>query len=308
MARSAASGTQPRNASMIRFFSVACLAIAALGNSEPLRAEVPLAIAASGHATVPVEIEGIGTFAFVLDTGAEGSALYSPFEEMHGLPLHAEATELQGQTGSAPVRLTSLPPLTVDGLRAENVMAVVLEPRTDGVPLPGIIGLDVFGNAALDFDLPRGRAQLGPSGTRFANLRGEDAIAAATTTGGLLTFPVTIAGVEAVAVLDTGARKTRINWRLGRALGLDAALLARGDVIQGATNTAVATSEATVRDVRFGAVRLESAPALVADLPIFEVFGVADRPAVIFGMDWLTETRLVVDFPLRRIWFSRNPH
>ncbi|HXS79386.1 MAG TPA: pepsin/retropepsin-like aspartic protease family protein [Gammaproteobacteria bacterium] len=288
---------------MIRL-SPACLVMAALGSCLPLRAEVPLTIAESGHAVVPVELEGLGVFAFVLDTGAEGSALYSPFEAVNHVPMRAETTELQGQTGAAPVRVASLPPVSVDGLRAEHVAAVVLEPRADGVPLPGIIGLDVFGGAVLDFDLPRGRAKFGPSGTRFAST--DDAVAAATTTGGLLTFPVEIAGVEAVAVLDTGARKTRINWRLGRLLGLDAAKLAPGDVIQGATNSAVVTSEATVQDVRFGAAKLRSAPVLVADLPVFEVFGVADRPAVIFGLDWLTETRLVVDFPLRRIWFSQD--
>lgn len=290
---------------MIRL-SPACLAIAALGVGQHLRAEVPLSIAESGHATVPVEISGLGVFEFVLDTGAEGTALYSPFEVVNHLPLRAETTELQGQTGSAPVRLVSLPPLTVDGQHAENVAAVVLEPRADGVPLSGIIGLDVFGGAALDFDLPRGRAQLRPSGTSFAGLGTNDAVAAATTTGGLLTFPVVIAGVDAIAVLDTGARKTRINWRLGRLLGLDAASLAPGDVIQGATNTAIVTSDATVREVRFGSVLLPAAPVLVADLPVFELFGVADRPAVIFGLDWLTATRLVVDFPARRIWFSHD--
>jgi predicted aspartyl protease len=283
-----------------------CLAIAALGICGSLRAEVPLSIAESGHATVPVEIEGVGVFEFVLDTGAEGSALYSPFEVLHDLPLRAEATELQGQTGSAPVRLVALPPLIVDGLEAANVSAVVLEPRADGVPLTGIIGLDVFGGTVLDFDLPSGRAAFRSSGSPLPGLDPSDAVAAATTTGGLLTFPVRVAGVEAVAVLDTGARKTRINWRLGQLLGLDAATLARGDVIQGATNSAVFTSEATVHDVRFGGVLLPSAPALVADLPVFEVFGVADRPAVIFGMDWLTATRLVVDFPLRRIWFRQT--
>lgn len=283
----------------------ACLAVALLGVAgQPARAEVPLSIAESGHATVPVEILGLGVFEFVLDTGAEGTALYSPFEVVNHLPLRAETTELQGQTGSAPVRLVSLPPLTVDGQRAEDVTAVLLEPRADGVPLAGIIGLDVFGGASLDFDLPRGRVQLRPSGTSFAGLGTNDAVAAATTTGGLLTFPVVIAGMDAVAVLDTGARKTRINWHLGRLLGLDAASLAPGDVIQGATNTAIVTSEATVREVRFGSVLLPSAPVLVADLPVFELFGVADRPAVIFGLDWLTTTRLVVDFPARRIWFS----
>jgi predicted aspartyl protease len=290
---------------MLRFSST-WLATAVLGAGLPLGAEVPLTIAESGHATVPVEIEGVGTFAFVLDTGAEGTAIYSPFEVVHDLQLDSETTELQGQTGSAPVRLASLPPLTVDGLRAENVAAVVLEPRADGVPLAGIIGLDVFGGAALEFDLPRGRAEFRPSGTRFTGLGARDAVDATATTGGLLTFPVAIAGVEAIAVLDTGARKTRINWRLGRLLGLDAANLALGDVIQGATNTAVISYEASVRDVRFGSVRLPSAPVLVADLPVFELFGVADRPAVIFGMDWLAATRLVVDFPARRIWFSSS--
>jgi predicted aspartyl protease len=286
--------------------SAAWLAIAALGIGGSLRAQVPLSIADSGHATVPVEVGDIGVFEFVLDTGAEGSAVYSPFEAAHDLPLRAEATELQGQTGSAHVRLVALPPLIVDGLRAENVAAVVLEPRADGVPLTGIIGLDVFGAAMLDFDLPRRRAALLPSGSRLSGFDSSNAIVATTTTGGLLTFPVAIDGVEAVAVLDTGARKTRINWRLGRLLGLDAATLARGDVIQGATNSAVVSSEATVREVRFGGVLLSAAPALVADLTVFEVFGVADRPAVIFGMDWLTATRLVVDFPLRRIWFRQT--
>jgi predicted aspartyl protease len=281
------------------------LALAALCIGQPLYAEVPLSIAESGHATVPVEIEGRGVFEFVLDTGAEGTALYSPFEIDHALPLRAETTELQGQTGAAQVRLADLPRLTVDGWRADGIAAVVLEPRADGVPLSGIVGLDVFGSAALDFDLPRGRAQFRASGTRFDGFRARDAVAAATTTGGLLTFPVAIAGVEAVAVLDTGARKTRINWRLGRLLGLDPAALAPGETIRGATNTAVVSSAATVSDARFGRVLLESAPVLVADLPVFELFGVADRPAVIFGMDWLTETRLVVDFPARRVWFTR---
>lgn len=279
------------------------LAIALAAAANAALAEVPLSIAASGHATVPVELDGHGVFGFVLDTGAEGTAIYSPFEVQQGLALRDDVTELQGQTGRTAVHLADLPALIVDGLRVAGVDAVVLEPRADGVPLPGIIGLDVFGGALLDFDLPRGRAQFHPSGSAAEGLGRVEAVTAAITTGGLLTFPVSIGPVEAVAVLDTGARKTRINWQLGRLLGLDAATLPAGDVIQGATNNAIVTSEATVHGVRFGGVRLESAPALVADLPVFEIFGVADRPAIVFGLDWLTETRLVVDFPLRKIWF-----
>jgi len=37
---------------------------------------------------------------------------------------------------------------------------------------------------------------------------------------------------------------------------------------------------------------------------VFEAFGVADRPAIILGLDWLAETRMVIDFPARRVWFE----
>ena len=117
-------------------------------------------------------------------------------------------------------------------------------------------------------------------------------------------MPVRIGKVEAVAVIDTGARKTRINWTLGRLLGIDPATIAAGDVIRGATNTAVATGSAKVRNVWLGKPKLAVAPVLVADLPVYEAFGVAGRPAIILGLDWLAETRMVIDFPARLVWFE----
>lgn len=118
---------------------------------------------------------------------------------------------------------------------------------------------------------------------------------------------MTIGGITAVAVIDTGARKTRINWKVGRALGIDPKAIAKGDTIQGATNMAIETGATNVSNVQLGDRSLATAPVLVAELPVFEAFGVADRPAVILGLDWLTRTRMVVDFPARRVWFeARN--
>jgi hypothetical protein len=120
----------------------------------------------------------------------------------------------------------------------------------------------------------------------------------------LLTVPVTIGLVGATAVIDTGARKTRINWALGRLLGLDPARLSKGDTIQGATNKPIETGSTRIADVRLGERRLPDAPVLVADLPVFEAFGVADRPAIILGLDWLEQTRMVIDFPAQKVWFE----
>ena len=172
------------------------------------------------------------------------------------------------------------------------------------VPLaPRDVGLDLFGDRTVDFDLPHKRISLLAQGARPA---GEDtqSVAASTTTGNLLTVPVTIGEVTATAVIDTGARKTRINWALGRLLGLDPAKLAKGDVIQGATNKAVETGATRISNVRLGSRVLAHAPVLVADLPVFETFGVAGRPAMVLGLDWLDRTRMVIDFPGRKVWFE----
>lgn len=267
--------------------------------AAPLTAQVPLEIAATGHATVPVE-GAFGVRQFVFDTGAEGSAVYADFADSAGLKAAGNET-LQGQTGATSVSVVQIDRLTVDGVTRAPIAAIRLDRRADGVPLAGIVGLDLFGDRTIDFDLPRKRLSLLAPGAR--PVAGEG-IAATTTTGQLLTIPVRIGATIATAVIDTGARKTRMNWRLGRLLGLDPAKLAKGDTIQGATNHAIDTSATRVKDVKLGTRQFADAPVLVADLPVFETFGVADRPAIILGLDWLVETRMVVDFPARRVWFA----
>lgn len=280
------------------------LALLAALIAAPSAAEVPISIAASGHATVPVE-GSFGVRQFVFDTGAEGTAVYADFARSAGMKP-AGTERLQGQTGTAETPMISLPRVALDGISKDGLTAIQLDPRADKVPLAGIVGIDLFGDRLVDFDFPTRRLSLAPSGTAVAALKGAP-VAATPTVGGLLTVPLRIGATEAVAVIDTGARKTRINWALGRKLGLDPARLAKGDTIQGATNNAVETAMATVHDVRIGNRHIPAAPVLVADLPVFDAFGVADRPAVILGLDWLIATRMVIDFPKRLVWFEASP-
>lgn len=270
-----------------------------LALASPAVAEVPIEIAASGHATVPVE-GSFGVRQFVFDTGAEGSAVYADFAEAAKLPI-VGSEQLQGQTGTADVALVRLDRLSLDGTSKAEIDAVKLNRRADGVPLAGIVGLDLFGDRTVDFDLPRKRLALLAAGDR--PVAGEG-IRADPTLGDLLTIPVKIGAVTATAVLDTGARKTRINWKLGELLGLSPDELAKGDVIQGATNKAIETGATRIANVHLGSRVLTDAPVLVADLPVFDAFGVNDRPAIILGLDWLDTTRMVIDFPARLVWFE----
>lgn len=264
---------------------------------------IPITIAPTGHATVPVQIDSVGEYNFVLDTGAEGTAVYRKFVDQQGLRASGRSETLVGQSGESELSLVTLPPLHCGWLEANAISAVVLPDRADGVDLAGIIGLDVFGAYLLDFDLPRMRAVLYDSGTSTPETENPCPLQATATTGNLLTVEVQLNGVTAVAVLDTGARKTRINWKLGKNLGLNPETIRSGDTIQGATNTPLATGSAVIDAVMLGSRQILNAPVLVADLPVFKAFGVEANPAVILGMDWLLETRLLVDFPMQKVWF-----
>lgn len=275
------------------------LAILVALAAAPAAADVPIEIAATGHATVRVQ-GNFGIRQFVFDTGAEGTAVYANFADEVGL-VSAGSEQLQGQTGISDVPLVRLDRLSLDGTAKAPLDAVRLDPRADGVPLAGIVGLDLFGERTVDFDLPRKRLALLAAGERpVAGV----AIVATPTAGNLLTIPVRIGSVTATAVIDTGARKSRINWKFGHLLGIDPTKIAKGDTIQGATNKAIETGATRVADVHLGSRVLADAPVLVADLPVFEAFGVADRPAIILGLDWLDATRMVIDFPARLVWFE----
>ena len=276
-------------------------ALVAATLSTSAAAEVPLAIAPTGHATVPVS-GSFGVQQFVIDTGAEGTAVYADLASQAGLAASG-STNLQGQTGASEVPLINVGMLTLDGVVKGPIEAVSLPPRADGVRLAGIVGLDVFGDRTLDFNLARHTVRLLPAGShpKLNSLP----IKASPTVGGLLTVPVNIGGVSATAVIDTGARKTRINWALGRLIGLDSAKLARGDTIQGATNNSVETGSTRLPQVQIANRTMTDMPVLVADLPVFEAFGVARKPAVILGLDWLMDTRMVIDFPARLVWFEQ---
>jgi len=282
------------------------LAVAA-SHISVARAEVPVSYAATGHPTVPTYVNGKGPYPFVFDTGAEGTAIYSAFAQRVGLaPLEDRSEVLQGQTGAASLDLTLVDELSVDGRTATDVEAVILPDRADGIPLNGIVGLDIMGGSVVEFDVPGNRVVLHPRDTQAAGLVQGPArrIEATRLTGGLLGIPVRIRGAEGIAVLDSGARDTRINWRFAAAAGVDPDWpgLTDDGVIQGATNNPVAAKRGDVGVIELGDIRKEGQSLRIVDLPVFEAFGVADRPAMILGMDLLKDAHLIVDFPLAAVW------
>jgi predicted aspartyl protease len=216
---------------------------------------------------------------------------------------------LQGQTGRSDVASTTIREVVLDGRRAANIDAVILPDRADGVRLPGIVGLDVLGDYVADFNFLKAKLTLHPRGTPAAALGVRfHRVAAERLRGGLLGLPVRINGTNGVAVLDTGARDSRINWRFAAAAGLrpDSPGLVDDGAIQGATNMPMMSRRGRVGDVWLGDFVRRNVSTRIVDLPVFDAFGVGDRPAMILGMDLLRDTRMVVDFHNAEVWFATS--
>lgn len=271
------------------------------------RADVPMVVAASGHTTVPVSLNGAEPVQFVMDTGASDTVLYQGLADQLKLTLGANAA-LQGQTGSADLPTAMMPPLMVDGRAKAPFETVILPPRADGVPLAGILGVDVMGAYVVDIDYRGGRFALRDPGIDIARLLrpGAKAIKARQAENGFLYLPVTVGGATGVAVLDTGARRSIVNWRFAQAAGIDPARnnLAPDGVVQGATNNPVAAKRGVLGPVELAGTVRRDFSLRVGDLPIFKVFELDQEPAMILGIDLLESGRIIVDYPTGTVWFD----
>ena len=279
-------------------------ALLILATDDFAAAEAPLSFSASGHVVAPVRVDDGDQYLFVVDTGAEGSAVYSRFAREAKLEP-AGQEQIVGQTGEAALPLRRIARLEVDGRAAGPIIASELPDRADGAAMAGIIGLDVIGRYLVDFDLPSARLSL-LDGAQAEALIGSmgPAVRARAVARGLLAIPVEVNGVTGWGVIDTGARETRINTRFAALAKVEDDRAAVAVTVHGATNSAMALRPGRARTVRLGGQSLFEAGVRIADLPVFEAFGLKDEPAMIIGADYLGRFRLVVDFPTRRVWLQ----
>ena len=276
-------------------------------------AEVPLSYAASGHATVPVRIGEGAPHEFVLDTGAEGTALYSRFAKELGLqPVAGKSEKLIGQTGNTTVPIVQLAALSVDGRNMPLIEAAVLPDRADGVPLAGILGADVLAGSLVELDFRNHRVALhDPAADPRALLGpGSFSLDVSLDAARFIRFPVRVRGTLATAVLDTGARKTRINWKLASELGIRSGSpgIDDAETIQGATNNPVTTKTGVIGAGNDGHIHGTRCPGADRRPAGLGTFGIADGPAMILGLDLLQDARLLIDYRRARLWIEpRRP-
>ena len=274
------------------------------------QAEVPLSWDSTGHVVVPAMVNGKGPFEFILDTGADESAVYFWFAQSLHLPA-GRRRELSGATGSVAETGTRLSALAVDGNFIHQVDADTMPDRADGAKLAGVVGVDMMFDRLAILDFGCGTAALLPIQGARREIVGAGATlvkAGAIRDGKQLTLPVIVNGAAGVAVLDTGARQTLINYRFASAAGVnpESALFRGGVPTRGVTAKSVAARVGPIGTVSFAGIKRRHVVARVVNLPSLEGDGLASGPAMILGLDLLRGTRLTVDYTSRRFWLAKS--
>jgi predicted aspartyl protease len=282
--------------------AAALLAAALLATATGIGA-APLTVASSGHPVAPVSVDDGPAAAFIIDTGAEGSAVYRWFAERHALPM-VGAERLDGQTGSATLPMRAVRTVAIDQVRSGALRIVELADQPDRREVAGILGLDVMRGHLIEFDFP-GRQVLfhdRSAAGRIIRTLGKP-FRTTRVTGGLLSIPVRLNGVTGHAVIDTGARESRANEAFAQAAAL-AATNAPPRSIRGATDKAATLRTAAVSQMQVPGHDLGATTIRIADLPVFATFGWAGQPAMLLGFDHLRRFRMLIDIDRGELWLE----
>ncbi len=250
-----------------------------------------------GRMLAAVEINGTGPYRFIIDLGANRSALSPQLAERLGLGADgAETVEVHGVTGPAIV-----PMARVEQLRVGNIVLIDQEMPILEAPVfadaDGILGIDGLQHARIEVDFGRNRVTIGVSERRRAP-SGYLTVPAQLFNQGLLLVAGRVGNVRTHVVIDTGAEYTIGNMRLKEALiranPRKEPLVA---TVTGATPGTTGGVTYVAPTIVIGEARLRNLPVTFSDLHVFSLWGLTTEPALIVGMDALgTVQRFVVDY------------
>lgn len=252
--------------------------------------------------TVEVRVNGRGPYHFLVDSGADTSVVGLRIAEELQLPLGAQAI-LHSMTDRNVVDRVKVDELAVGPSKVRGLVVPAL--REQDLGAAGVIGIDALANQRLMLDFDKRLIKVEDARVRYRPLPGEIVVTAKRKRGQLILTRVRAGGQELDAVIDTGSEITIGNSALRDKL------LSRGRAkfwkvaATGVTGKAVELEIALVQELRFGSVTLANVPIAFADVPPFELFGLADQPALLLGTDLLdTFRRVSLDFRSRKVRFQ----
>ena len=265
--------------------------------------------------TVPVYLDGKGPFAFVVDTGASRTVVATEVAAACGLPGAGHA-EVHGIAGAESAALVAVRKLGVGSVSSPNLTLPVLPRGRLGAD--GLLGVDILTGRRMSLDFIANRFEIAASGFGMSVGQGVNSripaydapiqVSAAYRYGQLVILDAQVAEVRVSAFIDSGAQVTVGNRALRDAVihthpdfGVH---LAPVPLISATGQTAMGEF-APLPTLRLGGMQINQVLGIFADLHIFDLWKLNDRPAILIGIDVLRHFHdVTLDFARRVVVFS----
>jgi len=250
--------------------------------------------------TVPVMLSGAGPFRFLVDTGADRTAISRELAGRLGF-AGGETASLHSVTGVSTVSTAMIPDLQLTRRPLKGIDAPLLD--SDNMGADGIIGVDALRSQSVMFDFDKELLSIVPSTSSDFRDEPNVIVVQAVRRNGRLVFTDAVAnGHSLTVVIDTGAQISIGNQALkdelaGRGL-VDPAQKVQ---LQSVTGDFINGDYMFVRDLEIGGVALRNLAIVFADAHTFKELKLEDRPALLLGMNAIRAFKKVsIDFANRK--------
>ncbi len=251
--------------------------------------------------TVAVTLGGSGPFRFLVDTGADRTAVSGALAARLGL-IAGEDVSLHTLTGMTTVQTANLPSLQLSRTDLNVDDAPVLDAEKMGAD--GILGTDSLRSQRVMFDFDKNVMTIVPSEQRvIPSEEGTVVVTGRLRNGRLIVTNAIADGQRITVVLDTGSEvsvgNTALRLRLGnagliRSTGSIDMELVTGETLQG--------EYAFVKTLNIGDVTLANLAVVFADAHTFKRLGLDEHPALLLGMNALRAFKKVsIDFANKKL-------
>ena len=252
--------------------------------------------------SVDVQVNGRGPYKFIVDSGADTSAVGLRVAQDLQLPPGRRAV-LDGMTSRDLVDRVKVASLTLGATTVRDLEVPAL--REGDLGGDGLLGIDALTQQRLMMDFEKKVITVEDARKPVHISPGDIVITARRQRGQLILTEVRAERFPIEAVIDTGSEITIGNLALREKLLHRTGTKFTTVPAVGVTGVTVELEIAVVDRLDLGPVTLTYVPIAFADVPPFKLFGMADEPALLLGTDILANFRRVsLDFRSRKVRFQ----
>lgn len=249
--------------------------------------------------TVPVTVDGVGPFDFMIDTGSQATVVTDRVNSRVALPPAGTAT-IVGMASTQTVNMVEVSQLVVGTRTIYDFDAPVLQRAHVGAD--GILGLDSLQDMRVLIDFRNETMSVTDVPEKGSRRGYEIIVRAKSRHGQLLITNALVDGVRTTVIVDTGSQGSVGNLALRERIRQRRAKEVATMDVNGAMLVAPMSH---ARRLKIQGIEFSNVAITYADTPAFKELGFTNQPVLSLGMQSLRLfDRVAIDFSARRILFD----